>query len=156
MEVRDVADADAMADVHAMADMDAAAETRAADVAHAADVTAAETAAAMHAATEAAGIGRVGGRNKGAKAERGDCGQRQHGVTDLLEHLSLLGVSSHRCFGHWSLGPARSVHGSVRFLPFNSRNLAFIARSSGDFGGKQRHRRRAPEMLPRNHGARRA
>jgi hypothetical protein len=128
MEVRAVmTDADAMADMHAMADMGAT-EARAADMTHAADMTAAETAAAVN---PAARVGRVGRGNKGAKAERGNCGQRQHGVTDLLEHFSLLGGAEYRCFGHWSLGPARSVHGSVRFLPLNSRNLAFIAGSSG-------------------------
>jgi hypothetical protein len=128
MEVRPVmTDADAVVEMHAATDVGAT-ETRAADMAHAADVTTAETAAAVEAAAR---VSRVGRGNKGAKAERGNCGQRQHGVTDLLEHHSLLGVWSIRCFGHWSLRHARSVHGSVRFLSFNSRNLAFIARSSG-------------------------
>jgi hypothetical protein len=127
-----LADADAMADMHAAADMHAPTETRAAaDVAHSAtDVAAAVEAAA---AAEAAGISRIGRCDEGADTERGDSGQRQHGGTDPVEHVSLLGVLGQCCFGHWSLGPVESVHGSVRFLPFNSRNLAFITRSSGRF-----------------------
>jgi hypothetical protein len=86
-------DADVPTDVDApAADVATAADVHAADVATAA-------AAAAEAAAEATGIGRVGGRNDCAEAERGNGSQRQHGAADLTEHSSLLEVFGCRCFG---------------------------------------------------------